>query len=173
MRFWSDAIAIDTKLGNKDCSRLCTVAAGGRQRVQKLLKHGPNVICLPCLQPHIDGGIVYFIVGSALEQLQRHLRFSDWPHPEACEDLAQVSGGFDATPMAVSDNSGRLAAPLMEEVVEGIFQSRWDRPVVLGRDEDKGIELPHPRRPRPRVRVRVVWCRIICGPAAGDHGFVV
>lgn len=150
-------------------------AAGGRgQRVQQLLKHGLNVMRFPCLQPQIDGRIVYFVVGSStLEQLQRHRRFSDWAHPEAREDLAQVAGGFATPPMAVRDNAGRLAAPLVEQVVEGIFQRRWDRPVVLRRDEDEGIELPHPRRPRPRVRVRVVRSRIICGTPAGDHGLVV
>ncbi len=70
---------------------------------------------------------------------------------------------------AVADDEGGLAAPLVEEVVDGVLDGGRVAPVVLREDEDEGGVAGDFDAPGAGVRVLVGgWG----GELGGDVGFV-
>lgn len=69
----------------------------------------------------------------------------------------------------VADHHGGLGRPLVEQEVDAILQARGDAPVVLGRDEDEGVEGRDRVGPRAGVRARVP---VLGGDLGGDDGLV-
>jgi hypothetical protein len=78
---------------------------------------------------------------------------------------AQLLDRARSTGAAVADEASRLVVPLGEQKIDGVLERAGDAMVVLGRDENVGIERTNFRGPRFGVRLTVLphywWYRLV------------
>src|SRR5580704_9361430 len=86
--------------------------------------------------------------------LRSHVRDLDFAHHEP-----QILHRSDTASAAISDKPRRLVVPFVEEKVDRILQRRRSGMVVLGGDENVGVERGNFLTPMVRVRLTVLMHR--------------